>query len=733
MKLENIKGDLTGGIMAGIIGIPICMGYSVLAFAPLGEKYLPVGIVSFMVSMIVMNIVLTFFGGVKILLGGPNAMVAVMLSSALTAGLALTKGMADQIPLALTLFFIVSCISGLIQLVSGFLKIGGLAKYIPLPVVAGLMNGTALIIMLKQLRPLLGLGSTAPLTDFDFLTKNVQLLTLAVGVITFIATLKGPALLKKVPPAVIGIFTGTAAYYAIKYGINGVEIGPVIGKIPTGIPMPEYALKFVKLFADGDLVGKIPSLLPLAASLAVVTTLLTLVAVVTADNLTHGRSDSNKELIGQGIGNTVCALFGGTCNVGSVTATVTSQSNGASTAASKLICGLFMLGVLLALGVVISLVPKVVLAGVLCFMALKLIEPWSISLAKDILTRKATIKDSVVDVAIINIVVLILVFIGIIQAVFAGVIISLIYFVYRMTTDNIRREYGADKVHSNTLRNEQEFNVLEHNGNEVRVLELEGALFFGTTDKLSVYLEELLEKDVKFIILDFSRVSEIDSTGFNILIQVSKKMRERNVLLLISAIRSKSKISAMVDYTSICKIMGEDKFFDSIDDALSWAEDRLLDKHLGADRYGKTLAFKDFGMLRGMTEEERNKLEEYVEHHSYRDGEAVFTQDDSADRMHFLARGRAHIIIRSAGGASWRVGTICLGAIFGEMAIIDGKPRSATVKADGDIECFELTLEKIERMKRNHPEIAFKFFSGLSHELSKRIRINNRIITELKA
>ncbi len=734
IQLNSFKDDLTGGVMGGIIGIPICMGYSVLAFAPLGEKYLPLGIVSFIASMIVMNIVTAFFSGVKILINGPNALVAVMLASVLSAGLKIAEGMPNQAQLALTLLFLVCLISGLIQTLSGVLKIGGLAKYIPLPVVAGLMNGTAVIIMSKQIRPLLGLKADAVLSNFDFLSKNAQMPTLAVGIITFATIVFGPKLLKSIPPAIMGIIVGTISYYGAKALVGAPHLGPVIGEIPSGIPKPEYIWNFMKLFGESDIIKSIPSLLPLAASLAVVATLLTLIAVVTADSMNGERSDSNRELMGQGIGNTIASLFGGTTNIGSVTAMVTSFTNGAQSATSKLICGVFMLGILLALGVFIALVPKVVLAGVLVFMAIKLLEPWSLSLFSDIFKRKISLKESAMDVGIIMTVLLILVFMGVIQAVFAGIIISLIYFVYRMTMDNVRREYGADKVHSNTMRNEEEFAILEQNGDKIKVLELEGALFFGTTDKLSCHIEHLLtEQDVKFIILDFARVSEIDSTGFNILMKASMNFKKRNVALAISAIRSKNKISVMVDTTNICGAIGKEYFFDSIDDALSWAEDRLLDNYLGIERYSKTIALKDFGMLRALTKDENEIISGYVERNSYNDGDKVFKQDEEADRIHLLAKGRAHIIIRLANGATLRVGTLSLGTVFGEMAVIDSKPRSATVIADGHIECYEFTVDSLSRMKKENPEIAFKFISGLSHELSKRIRISNRIVTELKA
>ncbi len=734
MNIKNLQGDISGGLMSALITIPMVIAYAAIIFAPLGPNFLPYGIVSVLIALRISNIISALFRGVNILINTSYSLIAVMLASSLTGIISKTAHIAQfaaQKQIILTLFFFMVFLTGLLLIISGFLKLGRLVKYIPLPVISGLRNGTAILILIMQLPTLLGVEAGISIFNLTQIPDNIQTYVFITGILTLFIIFLTSKYIKKLPPLFPGIIFGCLFYNGLIWLGYQEQFG-FIGAVQSNIPQPDYVLHFFQALTNRQLASLVIDLIPTAAGISIILILQTLLASLTADNLMQKRSNTNRELIGQGFANLISALFGGICNSGLMGPTIINHSNGGRTFLSRMITGIFVLTVLFLIGPVMAYVPKVVLAASLCFLAIKLVEPWSLELCKKIINGKSRNKDSYLDLIMILAIISILLFFGALPAVGIGLILSLIHFVYRMTKSNIRREYSAQKINSNVQRVDSELSFLQELGDKITVIELEGTLFFGTADKLVSHIEQLLKKDVDYIILDFAQVTDIDSSGINMLGQLIALCGKKRARLLISGIETKEIIAKYVISSGLYERIEKQHVFDAIDEALGWAEDHLLDDYIGRNRYSEEISLKSITMLSKFTDQDLTILQSYLSTFTSTDGDIIFKQGDQADKLYFLIQGRVNIIIKIPGHPPKVIGNLCRGNIFGEMAIMDGKPRSASVVADGSIKCYTILVEDLFCLNTNHPILSYNLLIGIGLELSKRIRSLNRIISELK-
>ena len=725
---SDLAGDSAGGTTATILALPEAMAYGTIVFAPLGPDYVPVGVVAGLMALCFSNLGAAGCGGVRIMNNGPYSLTSLMLASAMT--IIASKVSDGNAAIVIGLLLMIVFLSGLFQVVFGVLKVGEMVKYIPYPVTSGLLNGTAILIFLGQIRPMLGLARDNMLTDFN----SMQPLTFVVGLVTIAAIFLGPKLTKKIPPPFLGIAAGTLIYYILELSGFKDSLGAKIGAIPFAIPTPRYAIDFSRLFFSEHFLMIVKELTPLALSIAVVASLQSLIASVSADNILRERSNTNRELIGQGVGNIASSLFGGILCAGSQSRAMANYSYGGRTANSRIAAGVFALAVLLFISPLVAKLPKVVLAGTLVVLALRGFDAWSFNLVNSLFSRQARIKQVLSDLSVVVIVAAILAVIGVFEAVGAGIFISVLFFVLRMGKDVIRRQYDATRIRSNVQRPYEEITYLEEYGDRIRVFELEGALFFGTADRLAMAIDEAIETKVDYIVVDLLHVSDIDSTGANIISRIGDRCRDKSKHLLLSSIGLTRSSDALVTELSICEGVDDESYFNTIDDALGWAEDRLLDERFGKDRYDKEIPLDKVDLLKEFSEAELDVFTLYLGKSVHDPGKVIFKQGVPGDRVFFLVQGKVQIIVDlPEGQGKQKIATLCPGTIFGEMSIVDRGPRSANVVAETRATCYHLRYSETLRLNKEQPELNHKLMIGFAREISKRVRIANRIATELRS
>jgi anti-anti-sigma regulatory factor len=315
--------------------------------------------------------------------------------------------------------------------------------------------------------------------------------------------------------------------------------------------------------------------------------------------------------------------------------------------------------------------------------------------------------------------------IHVVLAVFIGIALAVLLFVVRMSRSSVRRLYRCDRVRSRKSRGAAAIAELEQKGTAILVIELQGALFFGSAERLAQIVgNETASGTSSAVLLDLRRVTDVDSTGARILGDIDQAMARRSIrLALVYAERNAAP-------GLIGAFSARDRVFPDVDRAIEWAEDGLLGTTAVPDA-AEEVTLTEVSILRGFAPEEIAALERHLERVSWPAGQVIFTQGDPGTALFLVIKGSASVHIRHADGAI-RLVTFGPGTVFGELAILDRGPRSATVTADQDMAAFALRAEAFDALREAEPGVAIKILAALGRELSVRLRSANLTIQQLE-
>ncbi|MFQ5769570.1 MAG: SulP family inorganic anion transporter [bacterium] len=726
--LSNIKGDIMGGITTSVIALPLAIAFGVVAFAPLGEEYIAQGALTGLYGVIVAGILTSIFGGTPGQIAVPTAPMSVMVTSIIATLLKdpqITALGENEIAVILVLVSMTIFMAGLLQLILGVIGGGKLIKFIPYPVIAGFMNGIAIIIFLGQLRPLFGVQKDTSLAAIFIGDAGVRYETILVGAVTIVTMLSAKKLIKAVPCSLIGLLCGVATYFFIGKFFNPallqIEGNPlIIGQIPSAIPTPKQIMHFIGLSGQIPLHSLSKLAIP-ALTLSVLASIDTLLTSVVTDMVTKSKHNSTKELFGQGIGNIASASFGGLPVAGSTLATLVNVNAGARTPLGGVVNSLTVLLVVLFLGSLVQWIPMAVLAAILLMTAVSMIESESINLS----LKKSAVGNLLVIVAVT----VITVAIDLIIAVLIGLIITAFLFIKEQIGKSIvRRMYTGNLIHSKKVRSPEAMKILEEKGDLIKVYELNGSLFFGTCDKLLAEIEEQL--DSFSIILDFKRVHTIDLTGAQLLKQIIDRVHEKGNHLLISYLdipgdEDKERMIKLMQDVGVIAEIGAEFIFPDTDQAQEWAENTLIQRELEATQIPKEkLTIKSLNVFKELTREQLQTVKKHMHPMRYKTRDIVFEEGDPGDKIYFILSGGVSVLASiSENGRARRLATFGEGVFFGDMAILEQQPRSATVRADTDTELLYMSVEDFQYLVSKEPLLASKMLLGMARELSNRLRL----------
>jgi len=470
INTKNLRGDLFGGITAGVVALPLALAFGEASGAgPIAGLY----------GAIIVGFFASLFGGTSSQISGPTGPMVVVF-----AGVYATLSGSPE------LVFAVVVLAGLIQILFGFLRFGQYIRLVPYPVVSGFMSGIGCIIIALQFSRLFGHepegGGTIPaLAAIPSSVLDPNFMALALGIMTLVIVFKWPKALGKFVPAplaalIIGTVTSTM--------MGGA---PILGDIPTGLP------SFIMPMFSGDTFLVVVEAALILAVLGAIDSLLT---SLVADNMTRTRHNSNKELIGQGIGNTVAGLFGGVPGAGATMRTAINIRTGGLTKLSGIIHSILLLAVVVSLGPLASQIPHAVLAGILVKTGYDII---------DFAYIKRAHKGPRWDLALMVLVVLLTVFVDLITAVMAGVVMAALAFVKEISDAQLKALGDLDNNSLTLELTEEEVALLESVDNKISLFDFGGPLSFGAAADAGHHVREK-SKGISALILDFSRVPHVD-------------------------------------------------------------------------------------------------------------------------------------------------------------------------------------------------------------------------------
>jgi SulP family sulfate permease len=715
---SSLRDDVAGGIAGGIVTIPSSIGYGVLAFGTLGDAFIPSAILAGLYSAVVVSLVVLLLGQRTSTAFAPRSIITVLFAAIVVDTVArAARQDAANIDRTLALVMLIVLVAGVFQALFGLLRVGNAIRYIPSPVMAGFQNAVAILLLLAQVKPLVGAG---------------QPLTFAVGLVTALVIWYGPRFLPRVPAPIAGVLAGSALYHALALaGLRG-HLGPLLGSIPAVLSSLGPIATLPTLVRDAYLRTHWPSFLGAAVSLALVASLDALLCAKTVDGLTGHRVPPSPQLVRIGFGNVAAALAGAIPAGVNLSASFAVHRAGGRTGVAALTCALFVLAAVLGLGPVLAVIPRAAIAGVLTVVAIQLADRGTI----DRLVRLFRHHDRqwrvpALDLTVMVVVAVVTVALNLVWAVSIGVAAAILLFLYRMSRSIVRRTYRADAVRSKRMREPRLMEFLGTAGRRIVVFELEGPVFFGTAEKLAHQIDHEVTADVGFVILDLRRVNELDSTGATILVQTAKRLRAQGCHMLMSHLEANAQaVGALRD--SGLPLTRQTLFADT-DAALEWAEDRLIAAQPGLAAPTVELAVEEIPMLAGLSEAERAFLATHLRRAEYRAGEIVIRQGDTDRSLFFVATGTTTVRVSVAGkDRQVRLASYSRGTVFGEMALLDHQPRSATVVADDDVICYVLGEDAFDALIAERPLIAVRLLANLARELSLRLRHTTRMISELE-
>lgn len=733
----GLRGDLAGGVSAGVLTIPVSMGYGLLALQPLGDGYVSYGIVAGLVSAIVVLFAGALLGGSAGLMYTPRSVVTLVMAAVVLEGVA--RGPAavaarGDVPRTLTLVFFIVVAAGLFQALFGALRLGGLIRYIPSPVMAGFQNAVAILIILAQLDTLLGFRRHVPLGQLAASLGAAQPLTLAVGLLTALVTWYGPRLKTRVPPVILGLLVGGSAYYALAALGNRAALGPVVGPMPAAVPLPRYVAAFGGLFADRQVWPDLLTLGVGAFGLAIVSSLDALLCVRVMDGVTGERSRGSRELVRIGVANMAAAAFGGIPSGVNLGASLANHRAGGRSRLAAVIAAAVVLLAMLLLGPVIALLPRVVIAGMLLVVGVQLFDRWSLGhLARMMTGGLAHWRAMGIDLFVVILVAASILVFDPVVGVGMGVALAVLFFIVRMSRSVVRRTYYGDAVRSRRARDPRLMELLAAHGRQIVVFELEGAVFFGTAEDLASRAEAAARDGGVYVVLDLKRVNDLDSTGARILLQISDRLKLQRGRLLLSHPHDNYLVSSILRDLGVTRALGPEGLFGDTDAALEWAEDRVLTGNGGGDGLTDEVAVRKLSVLEGLGEADCAVVQALLVRRTYAGGETVI-KEGSRDRDLFLmSRGTASVRVALPGkDRQRRLASFSAGTVFGEMALLDREPRSATVTADEHVVCYVLPEDAFRALVRDHPDIAITLLTNLGRELSRRLRRASAMVSQLE-
>ncbi|MBD5243275.1 MAG: sulfate permease [Barnesiella sp.] len=541
-SFDRFKSDLVAGIVVGIVALPLAIAFGIASGVSPTVGLITAIIGGFLVSAL---------GGCSVQIGGPTgAFIVIVYNIIASYGL---EGLA-----------IATLMAGLILVLLGLFHLGTVIKFIPYPIVVGFTAGIALTIFSTQMNDFFGLGLKGVPSEFIpkwgmYLSNisNINLPTLIVGLVSLAIIIVTPKISKRLPGALISIIlvTATVALISPFFPEFAVEtIGDRFGNLPTDIPEPHgFELNM----------ATINLLLPSAFTIAILGAIESLLSATVADGVTGSRTNSNTELIGQGIANIIVPMFGGIPVTGAIARTMTNITNGGRTPVAGIIHAVVLLLIFLFLMPLINMVPMACLAAVLIMVSYNM-SGWR--------TVRAIFHNPKSDISVLVVTFILTVIFDLTIAIEIGLLLAIILFLRRVMENTQIRAYGEQiDIADGTETTMHEVLNLSKG---VSVYEIDGPFFFGVATKFDEMMRSTMHTKPKVRIIRMRKVPFIDSTGVHNLEILIRSSLQENIHVVLSGVNE--NVHSVLLHAGIDDLIGADHICDHITKAVEMAN-RIAD------------------------------------------------------------------------------------------------------------------------------------------------------------
>ena len=546
---SHLKGDIFGGLTAGVVALPLALAFGEASGAgPFAGVY----------GAIIVGFFAALFGGTPSQISGPTGPMIVVFA-----------GVFASLSGDVSLVFATVVLAGVIQIAFGLLGFGQYIRLVPYPVVSGFMSGIGCIIIALQLARLFGhepagSGTIPALMEVPNAVSNPNWEALGIGLLTLAIVFRWPAKWGRyLPGPLAALITGTVASL-------GLSTVPVLGDIPTGLPqfiMPAFSSDTLLIVFEAAMI------------LAVLGAIDSLLTSLVADNMTRTRHHSNRELIGQGVGNTIAGFFGGIPGAGATMRTVVNIRTGGVTKISGMLHSLLLLAVVVVLAPLASKIPHAVLAGILVKVGYDII---------DVSYLKHAHRGPRFDLALMVMVLSLTVFVDLITAVVAGVVVAALAFVKQVADAQLAAAAGENTESVDGL-SELESTLLNECGNRLTYFDLGGPLSFGAAADLGHHVRERISPTHHTsLVLDFSKVPFMDVSAARAVETIALDAAHAGKHLYVCGINE--QVTASLEGLGVSELIPVTSRFETRADALSAARDWIFENADSANGSGNSSA-----------------------------------------------------------------------------------------------------------------------------------------------
>lgn len=730
----NLRNDVIGGLVSAGVGIPLAMGYGMFAFVALGNEYFPDGALAGLVTAVIVGIACVAMGDKSSHVYAPRVtttfFIGILLYNLVQSDVPMIKS--GGLGLVIAIIFSIILLGGVFQSLFGLARLGTLIKHTPQPVMAGFQNAAALLLFLVQLANVFGFDKSTSFIQALKDAPHAKPLSIAIAAVVVVAMWNSKRFLPRVPPLAVGLAVGTVLYYAFGLAGFGVHLGSTIGSgLFNSFKLPNFP-HFAELARNPGVVSILPTIVGGALALAVIASIDALLCTKLLARPGDPKINGNRLLVRLGAANVLAAGCGGITGGLNIGPSKDNRAFGGRTPLSALVNAAAVLLTLAVLFPALSYLPCVALSAAIMVIAVQHVDPWSLRLVRRAASGSAGHRRKVMlDLFVVLLVATLSVAIDIVLAVFLGVAIAALLFLVRVSRSIIRRLYRCTGVRSRKSRPLQEMDVLARTGSAILVMELQGALFFGSAEKVANEIAAQMLQDTRYVILDLRRITEIDSTGSQILQEINADLASHGKRLLLSVAQPSEPAELLAD-SGVVDALTRDRIFRDLDRAIEWAEDDLLRAEAPEGDAQAEIPLDRAGILTGFTPAEVAQVEKHLERVVYEAGRVIFREGDPGNELFIIAKGTASASLRQGSGGDIRLVTFAPGTVFGEFAILDAGTRSATVATDRELVCYVLTGKDFASLSERSPEVAIKLLANLGRQLSHRLREANRTIQQLE-
>jgi len=722
VKLRQWLNDIFASAAPAVLTVSFGLSYSVLIFSGPLVSYLPYGIAATFTATAVIAVVIALGSTFPFAVGAPEtstAAVTGILAASLVEHITTTDPTAQLLGPVLLTLSAATIITGLVLCSMGLTRIGRAIRYVPYPVIGGFLGTTALLITLGGVRVI----TDRPLR-FDTLASFANPMTmyelLAGAALAFTIYLMWHR--SRNPLALPAILVGGVVVAHIAFHFAGVSLeqvqmlGWTFQSPPRASLTTPWRLSDIENYPWQALPGLVGNLI----AVIFVTAISTLFNTTGLEVATGREANLERELTVAGTANILSGLFGGYAGCISLSRSLLNTNGGATSRLSGLVVATVAVLMLVADPALLGYMPKFILGGLLIYLGIDQLNRWIVESRRRLSTTEY--------LSLLAIIFIIMTW-GFIAGVLIGIVIGCATFALSASRiSSIKFGFNGAEYRSSLDRSRHDLALLAAHGREIHGLNLQSYLFFGSANRLYQHVRALLQHhpECRYLVFDFKLVTGIDSSAAYSFAQIRRSAIESGVkLVLVNLPSATERMLRSGEFLS-----GDILVMPELDHALEWCENEIIVRHRGHEQDDGDLQSWFVAILGN--KHDAAELAQRCERVEVGALEIIARAGERADSMLFILNGRVGVTVEAGDGRITRVRSLGRRTTVGEMGLVAGQPRSATIQAEIDSVLYVLRADAFNAIMADNPQLGQKLLTYFMSVMAERLAFASRMIGALR-